>query len=854
MPAILSDWLVRGSYMAVFLGANLFLHSTLIILVGFAGAAILAAMKKGAAIRSLFLRVCLAAVLISPAALVLVTALHLEDRYLTTPFLPSGKEPVPVSHSPVVRVPKPVPAPSATNPDHGPPGERTREDRARSSGKHAPTPSLSSGRFAPAPPQKPVATGYRKALTVSHVHGLSGWFSLVFSVTWSFLSLFLIIRAAAIMLYVRRIRILASPARAIHAETCQSAARDLGIAAPPVLQSRYVTGTILTGFLHPAILIPLGENESFMATREVFLHELAHLARRDHLWLLLCQLGKILLPFQPLVWMLARRTEETSDYACDDYVLNHTVGCRPYAVQLFTIASSLQASGAEGIAGAGIVSAKSPLRKRIEHILDNSYARHVKASANEVMSFTIIFLCAVTLTGFAGIRGEDSQQAAYASERHAFPESDILRSTTTTPVNALARESLRSGPHGKRTKDSIHTAGAPHQESSVPAENFSSASEQTNPVSDDSTGVPPAESTPSPLIAESKIEAAPSLSTLPASALELAAAEAPHGISDDTSPDKSGAAPSGKQETASPSTLPPSLLELHAAATDRREFVIAKPGPVEISIPGWLPAGLRESLEQGQESPVWSPAGKLIAFTGMNGAGVWVVSALGGRPVLVYDNTDDQISGGSAALRKSSRTLSFTPNGRWLTILNFKRKPPVGGAVKEASTESGSLIPVVETIDLATGERRVIAENASEGCWSPDGRHFAYVDADYYGITVLDTGSGSVRRISESGKFPCFTPDGSSIIYVDWQGSEIEQLFQTPIAGGKPEQLTTDGNWWEPEISPDGEWVLCTGFGIPQYGQNTLLRAFNLRERMSYFIMVEGAETAEMGTWSPSGR
>jgi beta-lactamase regulating signal transducer with metallopeptidase domain len=101
---------------------------------------------------------------------------------------------------------------------------------------------------------------------------------------------------------------------------------------------------------------------------------------------------------------------------------------------LFTITSSLQASGAERIAGAGIVAAKSPLRKRIEHILDNSYTRHVKASANEVMSFTIIFLCTVTLTGFASIRGEDPQQAAYASERRAFPESDHPRERIGTRI------------------------------------------------------------------------------------------------------------------------------------------------------------------------------------------------------------------------------------------------------------------------------------------------------------------------------------------------------------------------------------------------------------------------------------
>jgi hypothetical protein len=146
-------------------------------------------------------------------------------------------------------------------------------------------------------------------------------------------------------------------------------------------------------------------------------------------------------------------------------------------------------------------------------------------------------------------------------------------------------------------------------------------------------------------------------------------------------------------------------------------------------------------------------------------------------------------------------------------------------------------------------------ENASDGCWSPDGRYFVYMGGSYYGIYVRDTGTGETRQVSHSGTSPTVTPDGASIIYVDWRGGETDQLFRTPLAGGNPEQLTFNGFWWNPICSSDGEWILCSGLGEFTRESYTRLRAFNLFSRRTYdiFIPNEQNTSAELGDWSPSG-
>ncbi|MSU62856.1 MAG: hypothetical protein EXS31_10740 [Pedosphaera sp.] len=92
----------------------------------------------------------------------------------------------------------------------------------------------------------------------------------------------------------------------------------------PVIQSRAVTSPALMGFIRPWLLLPDGMVERFTAEelRFVFLHELAHLKRRDIAVNWLMTILQILHWFNPLVWFAFNRMRADRELACDELALS----------------------------------------------------------------------------------------------------------------------------------------------------------------------------------------------------------------------------------------------------------------------------------------------------------------------------------------------------------------------------------------------------------------------------------------------------------------------------------------------------------------------------------------------------
>lgn len=859
---------------AVF-GFNLLFHSTLLIGIGLAGMLFLKMRRKGSAAQSLLLRLCLLSVLVLPFALPVFSAIGISGWQMR----------VPLKRNPDVSV----------SVQSVPDAHRTlrNEDsrRAGVSGQSLPSrgndfveyPSVASQKRSISPKQQSPVPETKRTVPVSRVSsdrgislpsvvasGLPGELlhslMLPFCLLWMGFSLFFTLRAGAILLYISNIRRVSCPAHPKHIALAGEVAGELGMDAPPVLRNPYVKSALLIGILRPAILLPDRGNEIPMAVREVFLHEFAHLARRDPLWLHLCILAKILIPFQPLLWLLSRRIEELSDYACDDFVVHHTGSQRSYATLLLDLARLSQPRGIEVSAGSGMISSPFPLVRRIERILNNSYSRYVTVSANEVMSFSVLFLCAVTLSGFIGFRGENADGIAYAAEHHSRQGENSLRNIVSHLHIPLTASAAALSMEKRHTDASSPETTAPHP--SVPERLDSGQKPYIRPNSEKMEGAPDeALSTfdarlADDVVTDARSARAAELESIafpvsPVSTNISVSSRVPEiGIADST------AVVSGKKsdERAKMIACQDSLQvagwpELSGAiAVDDGETVEVPTGQLKIDTPDNCGEVLRESLEQGQENPVWSPTGKIIAFTGSNGLGVWAMPVKGGRPVLLRDNSGDPVYAMSSSSGKTTRVLGFRSNGKYVTIVSFHKKPSAAGAAKTAETEGVTLIPSIETINLVTGEQQVTVENASDGCWSPDNRYFVYVDGDYYGIGVVDTATGEQVKVSSTGKTPCVTPDGKNIIYVDWDMNSTDQLFRVPIQGGKPEQLTFEDYWWNPKCSPDGEWVLCSGMSRLDFGSYSRIRAYNLHFHKVFDVLVGKGQTANFGSWSPNGR
>ena len=96
---------------------------------------------------------------------------------------------------------------------------------------------------------------------------------------------------------------------------------------------------VVAGMLRPAIVIP----ETLLGTIsqpqlvQIFVHELAHIARRDQWLLALQQLAKLLFWAHPLVHRVCHRLTQASEEICDNYVLTQS-STNAYSQTLLVVA------------------------------------------------------------------------------------------------------------------------------------------------------------------------------------------------------------------------------------------------------------------------------------------------------------------------------------------------------------------------------------------------------------------------------------------------------------------------------------------------------------------------------------
>jgi beta-lactamase regulating signal transducer with metallopeptidase domain len=162
-------------------------------------------------------------------------------------------------------------------------------------------------------------------------------------------------------------------------------ARELGIA-------RRVTDSLSTevavpltwGLRRPLVLLPANAARWPEARVEAVLaHELAHVRRHDTATQGMAQLACAIYWFNPLVWLAARRLRAERERACDDRVLG--LGLRPaaYASELLQIARAGLARR-EPRAAAVAMARRSGLERRIVAILDPDRRRRAPSRATLV--------------------------------------------------------------------------------------------------------------------------------------------------------------------------------------------------------------------------------------------------------------------------------------------------------------------------------------------------------------------------------------------------------------------------------------------------------------------------------------
>ncbi len=240
-----------------------------------------------------------------------------------------------------------------------------------------------------------------------------GWLALGTCVLWLAISGVLLVRLAAAWWRLSRLRQGAAAADAAILATCGEMAERLGVAAPEVLKSPYLPSPCLAGLRRPAVLLP--EAELSLSLRDVLVHELAHLVRRDCHWNLLRQLATSVFFFQPLLWKVSSRLEATAEEVCDDYVVHFGGDRHEYAYRLVDIAELSAAPVAP--AGLGIVSLRSMLARRVSRILDTSRSLSTRVG-NLLLAIVLAGgLAGTAIVGLVGIGPQPSAAEVAATDQ-----------------------------------------------------------------------------------------------------------------------------------------------------------------------------------------------------------------------------------------------------------------------------------------------------------------------------------------------------------------------------------------------------------------------------------------------------
>jgi beta-lactamase regulating signal transducer with metallopeptidase domain/protocatechuate 3,4-dioxygenase beta subunit len=221
---------------------------------------------------------------------------------------------------------------------------------------------------------------------------------------------------------------------AIHAEPdalalCRDLARQMRLEPPSVLRSPFLCSPCLDGVRRPAILLPEDAEEHL---RETFIHELAHLERRDGLWNFLRHVATAVFWMQPLLWLLSKRLEATAEEVCDDYVVEFGADRCRYAGHLLELAERRLPPLAPS--GVGMVSLRSLLARRIARILDSTRTLSTQAGRRAIAATLLAGLAGTLLVGSLGVGG--GSRTALGDETTSTADQASSPTAEKTPESA----------------------------------------------------------------------------------------------------------------------------------------------------------------------------------------------------------------------------------------------------------------------------------------------------------------------------------------------------------------------------------------------------------------------------------
>ena len=225
-------------------------------------------------------------------------------------------------------------------------------------------------------------------------------------------------------------------------DTIRETESRLCIARPVEVHAGHgVTAPFVSGFFRQRLFLPEDVHDwDERGLRNVLLHELAHVQRRDIVRLVVIELVKALYWFNPLVWRVARKAELSIEMACDDVVCDSGKSATDYARQLVSFAGRNAAGGKT--ASVPAMAGKPGLEDRVRNIIR---PQRGERTGRRQRSLTVVpagLLVAALLLPVVGFQTDNP------------PEGD------ETHIVTAATAQLRPSVGSTRATGSIHEAAA----------------------------------------------------------------------------------------------------------------------------------------------------------------------------------------------------------------------------------------------------------------------------------------------------------------------------------------------------------------------------------------------------------
>lgn len=231
----------------------------------------------------------------------------------------------------------------------------------------------------------------------------------VLALLWLGTGAILILRLIAGHLLLSRLRRRAEPVHSgpLH-QALMDAASTLGVRRQVHLALTDHGGPLVTGILHPLILLPrhLTGTLSPDQLSMVFAHELVHVRRLDNLFLLVQQLVEAAFFFHPIIWLCRRGLRLEAEKACDDAVLRSFPQPPLYADSLVRVAE-LQERRLQGQWLNTFAAAESRLGQRVTRIL----GAPLRSPSRRLALGAVLALSLIAFIGLPAFLGESPTQA-----------------------------------------------------------------------------------------------------------------------------------------------------------------------------------------------------------------------------------------------------------------------------------------------------------------------------------------------------------------------------------------------------------------------------------------------------------